>query len=124
MKRRHGGWRLMIGACAVALASTACSNEPELVFEDDDPPPELAFFDAEPIVEGRDRDLVQFDASWLCEIDRRTFSTLNERDGALAVALADAEIEPEEYLDFKARLSGDRELRNAVLYHYQDRCLS
>ena len=58
------------------------------------------------------------------EIDRRTFSTLNERDDALSDALSDAEITPEEYLDFKARLSGDGELRNAVLYHYQDQCLA
>lgn len=109
---------------AALLIAAGCSSEPELVFDEDDPPEELAFIEAEPELADGDRALAVFEAEWVCELQRRSFASLAERGEALEVALAEVDLDPADYESFRTRLGEEQELRDAVLYHYQESCLS
>lgn len=80
-----------------------------------DGPPDVAFSSAE-------ADLIDFHSSWVCEFQRRTFPDLGAGTEALAEALETAEIGPETYESFLSRLSTSQDLRDAVLFSYQETC--
>lgn len=116
-------WRVLALGAAMLLA-VGCSSEPELVFDENDPPEELAFIENEPEIADADRDLALFEADWVCELERRSFASLPERDEALDDALVATGLGRESYDGFRARLGEEQELRDAVLFHYQQSCLS
>ncbi|MGH1504892.1 MAG: hypothetical protein ACRBI6_15150 [Acidimicrobiales bacterium] len=66
--------------------------------------------------------LVHFEADWVCELQRRTFDspaamsqTLEEKLAANGLSLAD-------YQTFRGEVSNSQELRDWILFVYQESC--
>lgn len=101
---------------------TACSGE--------DPPSALGFVDDAPIVlapedgatSEENQRLISFHADWLCELQRRTFTDLEDADEALTVALVDANITTSDYEMFTKEALPTQAVRDAVRYAYQEEC--
>lgn len=112
---------LVAGSTGCADASTTAETAPvTLAYELTDTtlidgPPDVTFTASEAA-------LINFHSSWVCEFQRRTFPHLGAGAEALAVALATAEISPETYESFLSRLSTSQDLRDAVLFNYQETC--
>lgn len=134
---RSIGWRFPLAIAAAALALSACSSG-DSASTGDDAAAELALIDeqsgqnqtpstliaAAPDVRlsETDSELVRFEASWVCELPRRTFQTPSGRDDALLENLDDAGIAEADYRAFRERANADRDLRDAILYSYQETC--
>ncbi len=69
-----------------------------------------------------DNELVRFESTWICEVQRRTFQTQSGRDEALVEKLEDFGLTEEEYREFRSRVNDDRDLRDSILYSYQETC--
>lgn len=115
-------------ALLFVLTLSACAEQA--------PPPELPFADSstttvavadssepagEPIVT-ENEDLIAFQARWVCELQRRTFSDLSGMDSALDDALADTGLSRPAYDEFTATMADSQALRDEVLRLYSERC--
>ncbi len=69
-----------------------------------------------------DANLVNFQAKWVCEFQRRTFADQTSGAEALTEALAEAEIAESSYSAFLERLNDNQDLRDLVLFSYQETC--
>ncbi len=69
-----------------------------------------------------DTALVRFEASWICEVQRRTFPTQEGRQQALEQKLVDSGMTLADYEAFRARVNEDRGLRDSILFTYQETC--
>ena len=128
------GATLLVGATGLLAA---CGN-PESVSSDTTAVTNLAFVDesvgtattsttliaAAPDVRLSEADtaLVRFEASWICEVQRRTFPTQEGRQEALEQKLTDSGMTLEDYEAFRARVNDDRGLRDSILFTYQETC--
>ena len=65
---------------------------------------------------------VQFEATWVCELQRRTFPTPEAIDLALNEKLQELGLERATYDGFRARVNGDQDLRDSILFAYQETC--
>ncbi len=112
---------LVAGSTGCADASTTAETAPvTLAYELTDStlidgPPDVTFTASEAA-------LIDFHSSWVCEFQRRTFVDLAAGTEALALALTTADIGPESYDSFLSRLSTSQDLRDAVLFNYQETC--
>lgn len=118
-------WRTVAALVATASLTGCTSPDPDedLVFDEGDPPEELALIENEPELSDSDVELAVFEATWICELQRRSFPSLELRDEAFADALAQAGLDAADYDGFKLRLAEEQELRDGVLFHYQADCL-
>lgn len=66
--------------------------------------------------------LVSFEAAWVCELQRRTFSDPGAIDAALEEKLIDSGITPDAYAGFRQRVNENLDLREAILFQYQETC--
>ncbi|MEZ5226856.1 MAG: hypothetical protein R2710_09305 [Acidimicrobiales bacterium] len=66
--------------------------------------------------------MVRFEATWICELQRRTFQTQDGREEALREKLTDSGLTEDEYHEFRARVNSDQDLRDSILYSYQETC--
>ena len=73
------------------------------------------------LVEG-DLGYVQFEATWVCELQRRTFPTPDAIELALNEKLQELGLEREAYDAFRARVNDDQDLRDSILFAYQETC--
>lgn len=73
-------------------------------------------------LDANDARLVEFHAKWVCELQRRTFQESSGGVQALAEALEEAEIGEANYSEFLKRLEDSQDLRDVVLYSYQESC--
>ena len=114
--------------CAVALSSCGTDSPPEdLAYAEQVEaltPSTLQLIDAEPDVELTDSeaDLVAFEANWVCELQRRTFPSPEAIDDALNEKLAGLGVERAEYDTFRAEVNNSQDLRDSILYAYQENC--
>jgi hypothetical protein len=116
-------------ACVLALSS--CGSE---TTNSASAPEDLAFaepsgsstdlIDAAPDVDLSPEvvDLVQFEADWVCELQRRTFVSQEAIDEALDENLVGLGIERADYDDFRAELSESQDLRESILFAYEENC--
>lgn len=104
----------MLSACGSSSSDLAFSDTlvPTTLIER----PSITFDSAE-------TDLISFQASWLCEFQRRTFSSPTGGVEALAVQLERSGVARKDYEAFLLRLSNSQDLRDAVLFSYQENCL-
>ena len=65
---------------------------------------------------------MEFQAKWVCEFQRRTFEDSSGGVQALTEALDEAEIGQANYSSFLKRLQDSQDLRDVVLYSYQESC--
>jgi hypothetical protein len=65
---------------------------------------------------------VEFEATWICELQRRTFPTPDAIDAALDEKLVQSGLDRVGYDSFRAEVNGDQDLRDAILYTYQETC--
>lgn len=116
----------MVGA--LALVSVSCSSGPSeaLAFED----PASRSVDAES-QDGTESaglgidapgDVVAFQATWLCELQRTTFPDLNAIDEALDDALLANGLSRVDYDEFLADLADSQSMRDEVLSIFEQRC--
>lgn len=117
---------LLLAACTSTTATTAPPEEDtppatDLAFSDDsdqlliDEPPSTTL--------AVDAPLVLFEAVWLCELQRRTFTTPDAVNSALNQALDEADLDQAEYEAFRERVNVEQELRDSVLFAYQETCV-
>jgi hypothetical protein len=66
--------------------------------------------------------LVNFHAGWVCEFQRRTFNDPSDGPRALEEALESAEITEIAYRTFLEELDNSQDLRDLVLFIYQESC--
>lgn len=125
--------RLVATALAATLALGACSNG-------DDTTPDLAFADSTTstvfgttttllIAEKPDVSLpegeeafVRFEAAWVCELQRRTFPTPEALQLALDQKLVDTGLTREDYDQFRSDVNNSQDLRDSILFEYQETC--
>lgn len=118
-------------ACALALSS--CGNGSDTT--DAAPAPaDLAFaepsgstlnlIDSDPDVDlsPEDVDLVQFEADWVCELQRRTFVSQEAIDEALEENLVGLGIDRVDYDEFRAEVNESQDLRESILFAYEENC--
>lgn len=114
--------------CALALSSCGTDSPPEdlayLEQVEALTPSTLQLIDAEPDVELTDSeaDLVAFEANWVCELQRRTFPSPEAIDDALNDKLNGLGVERAEYDTFRAEVNNSQDLRDSILYAYQENC--
>lgn len=65
---------------------------------------------------------VQFEATWVCELQRRTFPTPDAIELALNEKLQELGLEREAYDTFRSRVNNDQDLRDSILFAYQETC--
>lgn len=106
---------------AIGLAVSGCSSSApdSIAYADDAPvvvePAPDAFLPAE-------QQLITFHATWLCEMQRRTFRSLDGTEVARTVALNNAGIDSDVYDTFLVDELPRQVVRNAVLWTYQQQC--
>ncbi len=66
--------------------------------------------------------LVEFEASWLCQVQRFAFSDLSEIETQKRRALEGAGFTSADYADFQVRLEDDGDLRSEVKDRFIDGC--
>lgn len=112
---------MIVLACCVTICSVSCaSNVPEsIAFADESTSierPETADLTDE------QRVLITFHATWLCELQRRTFQSLEDADAARSEALGITSIAEADYEDFVRVTLRAQLVRDAVLFEYQQLC--
>ncbi len=123
----------LIAALAAVVLLTSCGDT-----EASDQPGDLAFteqiealattqlqlIEDEPDVDLNDAErlLVSVEADWVCELQRRGFSSQEAIDEALGEKLTEAGIDRAEYAAFRDSVNNSQDLRDAILYEYQETC--
>lgn len=118
-----------ISACILVLSScgsdeTSAPTAPEdLAFAESDGTV-LDLIDSEPDVDlsSEEIDLVEFEASWVCELQRRTFTSQEAIDEALDEKLTGLGIDRAAYDGFRAEVNDSQDLRDSILFSYQENC--
>ncbi len=113
-------WFVCAACCLAVFASSCSGSAPEsIAFADDAPlvtePTVGSFSPAE-------QELITFHASWLCEMQRRTFASLGDSDIARSEALAITDIDHDRYDTFLVDDLPRQVVRDAVLWSYQQQC--
>lgn len=113
--------RLVTAVFCITLCVAGCSNDaPEAIaFAEETPaiaPPEIGDLNAE------DLELIFFHAHWICELQRRTFESLDGAAVARSEALELASIAEANYEDFVRVTLREQLVRDAVLFEYQQLC--
>ncbi len=115
------GAMLTLSACAMFD-----SDEPEaLAFEE---PPvttqEPLLIEGIPDVDLDEEEtlLVAFEADWVCELQRRSFPTPDAMQDALNDKLVGLGVTRDEYDAFRAEVNNSQDLRDSILYAYQNKC--
>lgn len=132
MNLRHSFIALGLG-CVVALSSCATDTTTSAP-----PPDDLAYaealdtittttitlIDGIPDVELDDDELqlVLFEANWVCELQRRTFQSPDAMQQALNDKLVGLGVERATYDAFRAEVNNSQDLRDSILYAYQENC--
>ena len=117
------------------LAFLAVSCSPAETAQPDQSPPVLPFepiptttttllIDGRPDIElsAADTALVRFEAAWVCELQRRTFTDSSAIEDALEQKLVETGLTAGAYADFRIKVSDDRDLRRSILFEYQETC--
>ncbi len=116
---------LMLGACGTGSDEAA----PDLAFADST---ELTTFGTTTtllIAERPDVDLpddevtfVKFEATWVCELQRRTFPTPEALQVALDEQLSATGLTRADYDTFRSAVNNSQDLRDSILFEYQETC--
>ncbi len=117
------------------MLSGACGSDPSTDAAGDARPSSLAFTDGAPTTASTliaaapdvalgelDAELVRFESTWVCEVQRRTFPTEDGREAALVEKLAEFGLDEAAYREFRARVNDEQDLRDAILFSYQETC--
>ena len=113
--------RVVCTVCCVAIFATGCSSSaPEAIAYAEDAPsvsePASGSFSL------AEQELISFHATWLCEMQRRTFTSLDDSGVARSAALATENIDPDRYGNFLMDDLPRQIVRDAVLWTYQQQC--
>ena len=127
--------RLVTPALAASFLVAACSGGETV---DSAPVSDLAFADGEGgrttttslLIDGapdvsleqREIELVLFEASWVCELQRRTFTSPDAMQAALEEKLDAAGVDRSVYDQFRTDVSNSQDLRDSILFAYQESC--
>jgi hypothetical protein len=118
--------------CAAALSScgtetTSAGPPDDLAFAEQveaGSPTTLQLIEGIPDVELTDGEanLVSFEANWVCELQRRTFPSQEAIEDDLNEKLAGLGVDRSEYDAFRAEVNQSQDLRDSILYAYQENC--
>ncbi len=129
-------FRSVVVGGVLAIVAASCSSGPSdaLAFSDPDSAPSVEASETTSQEPGLDAesassefvvdsgDVIAFQASWLCELQRRNFADLDALDAALDEALSANGVGRADYDDFLASLPESQELRDEVLSLFEQRC--
>ena len=73
-------------------------------------------------LEQQEIELVLFEASWVCELQRRTFTSPAAMQEALEEKLADSGVDRAVYEQFRTEVNNSQDLRDSILFAYQESC--
>lgn len=107
---------VLVGLMLVA----ACSGGARELGIDDAPQASIPAPETELAPE--DAPWVEFEARWVCDLERSTYGDPSEVEEALALRLIDENVDEEEYQRFKARLADEPDLGAHVQAAVIDRC--
>ncbi len=117
---------VLTGACGSVGSSGAADRDgpADLAFADGTPTTASTLIAAAPDValSQRDAEFVRFESTWVCEVQRRTFATEDGRELALIEKLAEFGLDEAEYRAFRARVNDEQDLRDSILFSYQETC--
>lgn len=115
--------RTILGLALVVtlmLFASCSSSAPEsLAFAEDEP---VVVEPAAGVFTEEEHMLIDFHIDWLCELERRTFTTLEASDELLAESLRSSGVAPETYETFVRDTLSRQEVRDAVLFGLLERC--
>lgn len=104
--------------------ATAGAEAPEDLALAEPAPTTLDLIDEAPDVDltSDEVDLVQFEANWVCELQRRTFASEEAIEEALEEKLTGLGIDRATYDDFRADVNQSQDLRDSILFSFQENC--
>ncbi len=121
----------------IAVSAAACGGS-DTAADDEPTPEELAYqeeiaaitttttllIEAEPESPLADDQelLVHFEADWVCELQRRTFDSPAAMSASLEDKLAANGLSLADYQAFRGEVSNSQELRDWILFVYQESC--
>ncbi len=114
--------------CTAALSACGTDSTPEdLAYADQveaAAPTTPQLIEGIPDVELTDEeaDLVLFEANWVCELQRRTFPSEEAIEDTLNEKLTGLGVDRSEYDTFRAEVNNSQDLRDSILYSYQENC--
>ena len=111
--------------CTAVLSGCGADGPPEdLASAEAAAPSTLQLIEGIPDVDLTDGEanLVSFEANWVCELQRRTFPSQAAIEDALNEKLAGLGVDRAEYDTFRAEVNNSQDLRDSILYSYQENC--
>ena len=104
--------------------AAAAAEAPEDLALAEPAPTTLDLIDEEPDVDltSDEIDLVEFEANWVCELQRRTFASEEAIEEALEEKLTGLGIDRATYDDFRADVNQSQDLRDSILFSFQENC--
>lgn len=119
---------------AVALCAVSCAAPEDststIPFVDEESEAEVAptvpatlISEPDAVLESASKELVAVHASWMCELQRRTFADPGDIELALREHLERSGSSVAAYQEFLVDLAARQDFRDAVLYEYQTSCL-
>lgn len=124
---------LILGATAAALAVSACSTSEDtaseapstLPFVGEKPVrPSTALVETMPAIQltPEQERLTDFEAQWICDLQATAFDSAGAIEETRNEKLAEASISEDAYLAFHESLDNNRDLRDVILFKYQESC--
>lgn len=116
--------QMLAVAIVLTVVGVSCSSGPNESLAFDEPVSETVV-ESEPTVNVdvvESSDVISFQASWMCELQRRTFADLDATDEALDESLFAAGVSRSTYDEFVAMLPQSQELRDEVLSRFTQTC--
>lgn len=115
---------LVLASCGTSGANEDASTPTSLPYVTTSTSTTTLLISEDPHIDLGEEDsvLVSFEAAWVCELQRRTFTDPGAIDAALDDKLIDSGIAPDSYAEFRQRVNERLDLREAILYRYQETC--
>lgn len=120
---------MLLAALTIAgCGSDQAADDPDLAFSDQTTTSfgttTTLLIEAKPNVSLNDSDtsFVAFEASWVCELQRRTFPTPDALQQALSDKLEGSGLSRPEYETFRQSVNNNQDLRDSILFAYQETC--
>jgi len=115
---------LALASCSVGTQETDEAVPTSLAFQTLPTTTTTLLIDEDPNVSLTEDDeaLVRFEAAWVCELQRRTFSDPTAIKQALDDKLIDTGLSSDAYTEFRQRVNTDQGLRESILFEYQETC--
>ncbi len=122
---------IILGLAAATMTLSACGSDTEasappesLAYAEQPVRPSTTLIAFKPDVEMTDSQeaLTTFEAALICDRGSRSFESAGAIDESRDALLADYGLTLDEYMAFRGELEANRDLRDVIIYKYQESC--